>query len=123
MLYDATRVIDVVIAVITAQGDQMTSTTEETGSAQAAGTEKPKPGKKARVAPTRAHVALKKGKASKRASPAIVNLRMVGVENEKDMESYRGATSKPPALRTAADARRHRLGFLPALGAPHGRNS
>ena len=48
----------------------MTSTTEETGAAQVAGTEKPKPGKKARVAPTRAHVAPKKVKATKKASPA-----------------------------------------------------
>ncbi len=48
----------------------MTSTTEETGAAQAAGTEKPKPGTKARVAPTRAHVAPKKVKATKKASPA-----------------------------------------------------
>ena len=47
----------------------MTSTTEETGAAQAAGTEKPKPGKKARVAPTRAHVAPKKAKTAKKASP------------------------------------------------------
>jgi hypothetical protein len=47
LLYPAARVIDVVIAVITAQGDQMTSSTEETGAAQAAGTEKPKPGKQA----------------------------------------------------------------------------
>jgi len=43
----------------------MTSTTEEAGTAS---TEKPKPGKKARVAPTRAHVAPKKGKTAKQAS-------------------------------------------------------
>jgi len=44
----------------------MTSSTEETGVAQAARTEKPKPGKKARVATTRAHVAAKKAKTAKK---------------------------------------------------------
>ena len=39
-----------------------TLTTEEPGTAQATGAEKPKPGKKARVAPKRAHVAPKKAK-------------------------------------------------------------
>jgi hypothetical protein len=61
-----------VIAVITAKGMNMnTSTAEETGSgaAQAAG-EKPKATKKARVAPQGAHVAKKKGKAAKKATPA-----------------------------------------------------
>jgi outer membrane biosynthesis protein TonB len=49
----------------------MTTTTEETGTTEATATSgKPKPTKKARVAPQRAHVATKKGKASKKASPA-----------------------------------------------------
>ena len=46
----------------------MTSTTEETGTAAA--TAEPKPTKKGRVAPRRAHVAAKKGKPGKKASPA-----------------------------------------------------
>jgi len=44
--------------------------TEETGTAQATGAEKPKPGKKARVAPKRAHVAPKKAKSARKAKPA-----------------------------------------------------
>jgi len=48
-----------------------TLTTEETGTAQATATGgQPKPAKKARVAPRRAHVAPKKAKAAKKASPA-----------------------------------------------------
>ena len=47
----------------------MTSIAEETGTAQATATAQPKAGKKARVALRRAHVAPKKGKASKKASP------------------------------------------------------
>jgi hypothetical protein len=47
-----------------------TSTAEETESAQTPAGEKPKPKKKARVAPQRAHVAPKKGKSSKKATPA-----------------------------------------------------
>jgi Protein of unknown function (DUF3489) len=72
LLSRRTGVIHVVIAVITAQGENMnTSIAEETGSAQApAAGEKPKPTKKARVAPQRADVAKKKGKSAKKASPA-----------------------------------------------------
>jgi outer membrane biosynthesis protein TonB len=48
-----------------------TSITQETGSAEATATSaKPKPTKKARVAPQRAHVAPKKAKSGKKASPA-----------------------------------------------------
>jgi hypothetical protein len=48
-----------------------TSIADETGTAQATATgAKPKPTKKARVAPQRAHVATKKGKSGKKASPA-----------------------------------------------------
>ena len=48
-----------------------TSTTEETATAQATtADEKPKPTKKARVAPRRAHVAPKKAKSARKASPA-----------------------------------------------------
>jgi hypothetical protein len=56
-----------VIAVITAEGDYMNTATEETGTTQA---DKPKPGKKARVARHRAHVGPKKGKALKNANAA-----------------------------------------------------
>jgi len=63
-----TRVIDVMTAVTTAQGENMTSITEENGTGPAMG-DQPKPNKKARVAPRRAHVAPKKGKAAKKASP------------------------------------------------------
>src|SRR5258708_12498865 len=48
-----------------------TTTAEDTGTTEAPDTGgKPKPTKKARVAPQRAHVAPKKAKASKKASPA-----------------------------------------------------
>ncbi len=59
-------------AVITAERENMnTSTVEETGSAQAlAASEKPKPTTKARVAPQGAHVAKKKAKSAKKATPA-----------------------------------------------------
>jgi hypothetical protein len=65
-------VIHVVTAVITAQGaNQMTTKTEENAAAPATATdEPPKPTKKARVAPRGAHVAPKKGKSGKKASPA-----------------------------------------------------
>ena len=48
----------------------MTSITVETGAAQATAAAQPKPTKKARVAPRRAHVAPKKSKSEKKASPA-----------------------------------------------------
>jgi uncharacterized membrane protein len=59
-------------AVITAKGENMnTSIAEETGSAPALATgEKPKATKKARVAPQGAHVAKKKAKSAKKATPA-----------------------------------------------------
>jgi hypothetical protein len=66
-------VIDVVTAVITAKGEckMTTLTTEETGTAQVTATgAQPKPAKKARVAPRRAHVAPKKAKAGKKAKAA-----------------------------------------------------
>ena len=47
----------------------ITSITEETGTAPATAA-KPKPNKKARVAPRRAHVTPKKAKSGKKASPA-----------------------------------------------------
>jgi hypothetical protein len=65
-------VIHVVTAVITANKGEhiMTSITEETGTAQATATgAQPKPAKKARVAARRAHVASKRGKSGKKASP------------------------------------------------------
>jgi hypothetical protein len=47
----------------------MTSIAEETGTAQDTAAAQPKPTKKARVAPLRAHVAPKKGKSAKKANP------------------------------------------------------
>ena len=64
--------IDVLTAVITANKGEhiMTSIAEEAGTAPATATGgQPKPAKKARVAPRRAHVAPKKGKSAKKASP------------------------------------------------------
>jgi Protein of unknown function (DUF3489) len=60
-----------VIAVITAQGENMNiSIAEENATAQATATgDQPKPTKKARVAPRGAHVAPKKGKSAKKGSP------------------------------------------------------
>jgi hypothetical protein len=64
-------VIDVVIAVITAQGECMTTlSTEENTTAQATGAGKPKPGKKASVGPKRAHVAAKKAKSATKTKAA-----------------------------------------------------
>jgi hypothetical protein len=67
-----TGVIHVHDAVITAQGENMTSMiAEETATAPApAAGEKPKATKKARVAPQGATVAKKKGKLHKKATPA-----------------------------------------------------
>ena len=61
-----------VVTVITAKGEiEMTELIAETATAQApAGSEKPKANKRARVAPKGAHVAPKKGKSAKMASPA-----------------------------------------------------
>jgi hypothetical protein len=66
-----------VIAVITAKGDHMNTATEETSTQAAA--EKPKPGKKARVARQGAHVAPKKGKTAKKPSPAKKAPKEAGV--------------------------------------------
>jgi hypothetical protein len=62
------RVIHVVTAVVTAQGElnMTTSTSEETGASQA--TASPKPAKKARSGARRAHVAPGKGKSARKAS-------------------------------------------------------
>jgi hypothetical protein len=49
---------------------EINMTTEETGTAQAAAADKPKPGKKARAGAQRAHVAPKKGKAPPKAKAA-----------------------------------------------------
>jgi hypothetical protein len=66
-----TGVIHVVTAVITAERENMNTIAEETGTAQTPATgEKPKATKKARVAPQGAHVAKKKGKSAKKATPA-----------------------------------------------------
>jgi uncharacterized protein DUF3489 len=65
--------MDVITAVITAKRrihHMTTSITEEAGTAQATATAaQPKPVKKGRVAPRRAHVASKRGKSGKKASP------------------------------------------------------
>jgi hypothetical protein len=60
-----------VVTVITAKGEiKMTTLIEETAAApKAASIEKPKANKKARVAPLGAHVAPKKSKSPKKASP------------------------------------------------------
>jgi hypothetical protein len=60
-----TRAIHVVTAAITAKGDHMNTAIEDTGT-----TEKPKAAKKARVGAQGAHVAPRKGKGAKKASPA-----------------------------------------------------
>jgi uncharacterized protein DUF3489 len=60
-----------VVTVITAKGDQMTSIAEETEIAQAeAASEQPKGTKKAHVGKRARHVAPKKAKAGKKATPA-----------------------------------------------------
>src|ERR1019366_7147982 len=61
-----TRVIHVVTAVITAQGDHMNTAIEETGTALAFA-DKAKAGKKASVGPKRGHVAPAKGRSAKQA--------------------------------------------------------
>jgi hypothetical protein len=60
-----------VVTVITAKGEfNMNASTMEENNARAAATgEKPKANRKARVAPRGAHVATKKGKSGKKASP------------------------------------------------------
>ena len=62
----ANRVIDV-IAVITAKGDYMTTSTTEDRTAHVTGAERAKPSKKARVARTRAHVAPNRAKSAPKA--------------------------------------------------------
>jgi len=65
------RVIDVVTAVITAQRENMTtSTTEEPEPAQSATASDAKTTKKAHAGALRGNVAPRKGKSSKKASPA-----------------------------------------------------
>jgi len=63
--------MDVITAVITAQGEDMTSTsiTEEPATKAAATGEDAKPPKKPRAGARRAHVATKKAKSGKKASP------------------------------------------------------
>src|ERR1700674_3163403 len=62
----ANRVIDV-IAVITAKGDYMTTSTTEDRKAHVTGAERANPSKKARVARTRAHVAPNRAKLAPKA--------------------------------------------------------
>jgi Protein of unknown function (DUF3489) len=66
--FGLTRAIHV-IAVITAQGENMKSTTENTETAPAAATKDTKATKKAAAGARRAHVAPAKGKSGKKASP------------------------------------------------------
>jgi hypothetical protein len=63
-------VIHVVTAVITAQGENIMTSTPDTETAPAPVAEEPKATKKVRVAPQRAHIAKKKGKSGKKATPA-----------------------------------------------------
>jgi hypothetical protein len=58
-----------VTAVITAKGENIMTSTPETGTAPAPAAEEPKATKKARVAPQRADVAKKKTKSAKKATP------------------------------------------------------
>src|SRR5258706_16334721 len=66
----ATRVIDVVTAVITAKGENMIANTEQTETATASVAAEPKATKNARGAKRGAHVAPKKSKPGKKATPA-----------------------------------------------------
>jgi hypothetical protein len=66
----ATRAIDVIAAVITAQGANMTTITEESETAPASTAAEPKATTKPRVAKRGANVASKKAKSEKKASPA-----------------------------------------------------
>src|ERR1019366_3455738 len=86
----AIRVIDV-IAVTTAKGNYMTTSTTEDRTAHVTGAEKAKSGKKARVAARRAHVAPTKAKSGKKASPA-----------KKALKTASRATPKPRAAREKA---------------------
>jgi hypothetical protein len=65
-------VITIVTAVITAQGESKMTTliTDAAGPAQETGSDKPKAGKKARVAPQRAHQAPSKAKSAPKARAA-----------------------------------------------------
>ena len=68
--FRSTQVIDVIDAVITAKGENMTSIAEETGTAQAtAATEQPRGPKKASAAKRARNVAPKKAKSAKKATP------------------------------------------------------
>ena len=62
--------IDVVTAVITAKGENMIANTEQTETAPASVAAEPKATKTARAAKRGAHVAPKKGKPGKKATPA-----------------------------------------------------
>jgi hypothetical protein len=73
----ANRVIDV-IAVTTAKGDYMTTPTTEDHTAHMTGAERAKPGKKARVARKRAHVALKQAKSATKAKAPKKALKVGG---------------------------------------------
>jgi Protein of unknown function (DUF3489) len=91
--FGRTRVIHVVTAVITAQGEHEmnTSIAEETGTAQATATgDQPKPNKKASVARRRAHVPPKKAKSAKKAS-----------STKKAPKSQKKATSARDGSKTA----------------------
>ena len=79
-----------------------TLTTEETGTAQATGAEKPKPGKKARVAAKRAPVAAKKVKSTSKAKAA------------KAAPKAKAPKKAPKAVRKAGAANEEcRVGRLP----------
>jgi len=68
--FDATRVMDVMNAVITAKGEDMTSIAEQTETAKPEAKTAAKPAKKANASARGANVAAKKGKSGKKASSA-----------------------------------------------------
>jgi Protein of unknown function (DUF3489) len=68
-----------------------TLTTEETGTTKATGAEKPKPSKKARVAPKRAHVAPEKAKSAPKAKTAKAAPRANALKNAPKVAKKTGA--------------------------------
>jgi hypothetical protein len=68
----------------------MTSTTEETGTAPATAADKPKPGKKARVAPQRARAAPMKAKSAPKAKTPKGAKKAAGIREGSKTETILG---------------------------------